>query len=323
MRASIPTGDTPEQLTLFAARLPHRPYCTDELGSLQIRGQRQALRRRYLQVNPPTLRFWSVFDIDRPGAVLAWDDAGLPAPSWAAMNPDNGHAHVAWGLSAPVLTSDAARREPLRYLVAIESAYRAALEADPAYGGLVTKNPAHRHWRVLWGDTMARELGELADWVDLPRHLPARDVRPENVGLGRNCNVFELLRHWAYREVRAWKLARSHGAFIYWQQECYSRALRYNGDLPCPMDPSECWHIAKSVSRWVWTRFDITASDQRFSRLQAARGRKKGESKRQAGLRLLAAGATVSEVQQALEVAPRTVKYWRAQIRQSEGVQKP
>ncbi|WP_250145402.1 replication initiation protein, partial [Escherichia coli] len=40
---------------------------------------------------------------------MAWDAAGLPPPTWTAQNPENGHAHIAYALSAPVAKSDAAR----------------------------------------------------------------------------------------------------------------------------------------------------------------------------------------------------------------------
>jgi len=40
-------------------------------------------------------------------------------------------------------------------------------------------------------------------------------------------------------------------------------------------DPfSETTHIVRSVEKWGWLKFDLTASDKRFSELQAARGRR-------------------------------------------------
>ena len=323
-------GDTPAaQMDLFKERLPNKPYCAEEIGATRIRNIPHALRHRYIQVNPPHLRFWSVFDVDRDvGGILAWNDALLPKPAWAAMNPENGHAHISWGIEAPVLVSDAGRRAPIRYLVGVEAGYRAALRADPGFGGLITKNPTNKHWRVFWGDQMLYSLEELAEYIDIPRFVPRRDKNPEEIGLGRNCIAFDWLRLWAYKNVRGWKRATTHGAFIYWQQECYQRVLTRNGDFAEPMDPRECWHIAKSVSRWVWNRFDIEASDKRFSNLQRARGRSKGKTTRQFGLELLATGKTVREVMDLCGVARRTVMNWRRELNEryassGEGVQKP
>ncbi|MFA0159231.1 replication initiation protein, partial [Vibrio sp. 10N.261.46.A3] len=60
--------------------LPHKPYCTDELGVTYIRPKITAIKKKYLQVNQPKLVTYLIFDIDRQGAVLAWYDCNLPPP---------------------------------------------------------------------------------------------------------------------------------------------------------------------------------------------------------------------------------------------------
>ena len=77
--------------------------------------------------------------------------------------------------------------------------------------------------------------------------------------------------------------------FVYWQAEAYEKALGRNGDFENPIDGRECYHVAKSVARWTWNKFDIAASDARHaariaathtSEIQAERGRKSGEARR-------------------------------------------
>ena len=154
------------QLELFTRNLPKRPYAVDQLGDrLLITSPSRALRRRLIQANPPWMRVFAVFDIDRPGAALAWEDTDLPSPLWTAENRENGHAHSAWCLEAPVLLGQHDRQTPMRYLCAVESAMRERLGADPAYGGLITKNPAHGHWRTLWGPEHRYTLAELAEYL--------------------------------------------------------------------------------------------------------------------------------------------------------------
>ena len=180
------------QLDLFAdtARWPRKPYCSDDKTASSIRTLQHALKRPYIQANPPHMRIWSIYDVDRAGAALAWDDANLPPPAWAAVDRQSTRGHLVWGLSVPVLVdSPDMRQGPMRYLCAVEAAFRAKLQADQGYSGLMTKNPAHEMWRVLRGPQMAYELDELADWVDLPKHLPKR--KPEEIGLGRNVTIFE------------------------------------------------------------------------------------------------------------------------------------
>lgn len=305
-----------EQADLFnPSRWPKRPYCSDDLESgVRIRSLRQALSKVYIQANPPHLRVWSIYDVDRPGGGLSWETENLPAPSWATINKQNGHAHLVWGLKAPVLVdSEDLRQGPLRYLCAVESAFRERLQADQGYSGLITKNPAHPLWWTLRGNRMDYELGELADWVDLPKHLPKR--KPQEIGLGRNVTVFDWLRHYAYRQIRHYKGDVRN--FVLWQSHLNGKALGRNGDLLHPLDGREVWHIAVSVAKWTWRRFDIEASDARFAALQAHRGRAGGLAKgqanedRRASARLMAAsGVTQAAIADELSVHINTVANW-------------
>ena len=309
-----------EQPDLFAPeRWPKKPYCSDDLQSgLRIRSLASALKKPYIQANPPHLRVWSIYDVDRPGAGLAWEEAGLPPPAWSTVNRDNGHAHLVWGLVAPVLVdSPDMRQAPMRYLCAIEAAFRAVLQADCGYSGLITKNPSHPLWRTLMGPQLGYDLGELAEYVDLPKHLPKRG-KVEEVGLGRNVTLFEWLRQYAYRHIRHYKGDVRN--FVLWQSHLNNKALLRNGDFHTPMDGREVWHVAKSVSKWTWQKFDLEVSDAKFSALQAHRGAK-GLAKRwgdnedkQASARLMAAkGMSARAIASALGVNNATVSRWLKQ----------
>jgi hypothetical protein len=138
----------------------------------------------------------------------------------------------------------------------------------------------HPLWRLLRGPQRGYELGELAEWVDLPKHAPKR--KPEEVGLGRNVTLFDWLRQYAYRQIRHYKGDVRN--FVVWQAHLNNKALLRNGDFVIPLDGREVWHICKSVAKWTWRRFDLAASDARFSALQAARGRASGEARRQGSI---------------------------------------
>ncbi len=326
-RVADPAADDPtpklEQfdLGLFGGpeRLPRRPYCADDLAhGVRVRGLAQALTKPYIQANPPWMRVWMMLDVDHSDAALRWERAGLAAPSFMTRNRQNGHAHVVYGLAAPVLTnSPDARQAPLRYLCSIEHAYRAALEADPGFSGLITKNPLHPLWETLRGPEGFYTLGQLAAFVDLPKHMPKR--KPEEVGLGRNVTVFDWLRLHAYRHIRTYKGDVRN--FVLWQSHLNLKGLERNGEFAHPMDPKEVWHIAKSVARWTWRRFDLAASDARFSSLQATRGRAggiaSGEARaaasedRRASARLMRArGMTQAAIAAALGVHVNSVANW-------------
>jgi len=63
---------------LDPARWPRKPYCSDDKTARNIRPFLSALKRSYIQPNPPHLRVWSIYDVDYSGAALAWYDAMLP-----------------------------------------------------------------------------------------------------------------------------------------------------------------------------------------------------------------------------------------------------
>lgn len=312
-------------LDLFAdaARWPRKPYCTNDLAEgLRIRSLKHALTRKYIQANPPHLRVWSIFDIDRPGGGLAWEDANLLPPSWASVNRKNGHAHLVWGLSAPVLVDSlSARVAPMRYLAAIESLMRERLQADPGYSGLITKNPAHPLWWTLRGPRDSYDLGELSEWLPgLEKHIPRRaDPRAlDRVGLGRNVTLFDTLRLWSYRAVRKYWGGGLQG-WNAWLSACNNQALYMNGDLfgVNTLDGREVWHIAKSVGKWTWQNFNAGS----FSKRQADLGRKGGvasgvaraaanEDKRASARLMRASGMTQQAIADELGVTQRTISTW-------------
>lgn len=302
------------QLDLFAApRLARRPYATDDLAAGIWRDEpTRALERAYIEANCSSLVWRVTFDVDRQGAALAAEDAGLAVPSWVATNPLNSHAHIGYELETAVVRSDAGRLRPLRYLAAVEDAYTRALRADAGYAGLICKNPHSAIWRVQALRQQGYTLGELAEYVDLQPYVAGR-LQPAGP-LGRNCLLFDSVRHWAYREIRA---ARQAGSFEGWQAEVVRRAALMNCfvgmELRCsePLAVNEVRAIARSVARWTWSRFDLAASDARFSARQAARGAKANnqvEAGRASGKARAAASADARRIAQELRAQGLSVR---------------
>lgn len=223
-----------------------------------------ALQQSHIQPNAPLEVAWLVFDLDYKGAALAWEQANLPPPTFTVVNPENAHAHVFYGLVAPVGLSDAARNAPIRYAAAVQAAFVARLRADPGYVGLIAKNPLHDAWRVLSVPKLY-DLAELAEYVDLPRSLPKR----AEVGLGRHCTLFDMLRSWAYQWVREYK--RNGATLDQWRAALLRQAEALN-NFPVPLAFGDVKATAKSVARWTWAQFN----DSAFSAIQSARGRRGG-----------------------------------------------
>jgi hypothetical protein len=296
----------PVQHGLFTARLPRRAYATDTLSTgIRLLPAAVAIQKRHIQANPPTSTCWLLFDVDRPDAALRWEDVGLPAPTWVARNPANGHAHLAYGLSVPVATSDAARAAPLRLAAAIQAAYVAQLGADVHYTGLITKNPLHPAWQVTWhcrGEHDLYALQDLADYVTL-----GKKTAPKTLGaLGRNCALFDALRLWAYKAVRGYF---KPGGMADWQAAVHAHARAHN-TFTAPLPEPEVRAIARSVAKWVWQRF----SPAEFRARQGKRGRRKGEAVRVALLpvvhQLRAEGMSLRDVAAEVGVSYQTVLNW-------------
>ena len=132
--SNLTTLEPPRQLALFSARLPRRPYCSDDLGfGLKILPAQEALEKRFIQYNPPAMIHWLAFDIDRPYIGFENEWHVLAAPNIVVINPLNQHAHYLYGIAAGVSTTSASRDKPRRLLSAIDEAYRHALDADPGF----------------------------------------------------------------------------------------------------------------------------------------------------------------------------------------------
>lgn len=268
--------NTITQLSLFddQTRFPKAAYCSDGKGfPTRLRRFPLALKKPQIQINPPTLTYWLIFDIDREQGGLAWDFAGLPYPTWSVVNPENGHAHIVYGLEVPVCTSEAARLAPLRYLAAVYSALAERMGADKGYAGLLTHNPTHKQWRTYWGRRQPYSLGELADYLDLPPYSDhfkkdAQNAANQDVfAYGRNCTLFDQLRAWAYVAVRDY---RGNKVRV-WNEAVAAQAESLN-TFATPLMAAEVKSIAKSVAKWVW-KHDKEAY-ARFREVQRGRGLK-------------------------------------------------
>jgi hypothetical protein len=222
-----------------------------------------ALKRAYVDPNCRNLLWAMVFDIDRPGAAVAWTDANMPRPNWVTQNPRNGHAHLGYALDAPVSRSEASRASPQRYLARIQHGMTVALEADRAYTHRLTKTPGHAKWRTLWERPEPYALDELRDYLG-PR-LPLRISRYEAVGEGRNITLFDGLRRWAYR-----------ARLDFTDRDLWDRACRAHADalnaFACPLPTREVHQVAKSVAGWTWKNIDAEA----FAAIQSSRGKRSG-----------------------------------------------
>jgi hypothetical protein len=251
---------------VFPALLPAKPFCSDDLRfGLRVRSRAYALRFNYVQLNGPTNLCFLPFDIDRKHAAFAWEEANLPAPNIIAVNPQNGHAHIIYTLANPVHALAQSRSAPLRYLADIERGMIRRLEADPRYSGLIAKNPMATRWRTQWLAPFPYRLDALdaALTRDDKRRIPAWQ---QEIGLGRNCTLFDELRLIAYREVLIFKRQNRSAAHFRTRLEEIAMGLnlQFATSATGPLGYAEVRGIARSISNFCWREFSCA----RFSAIQ-------------------------------------------------------
>jgi DNA-binding CsgD family transcriptional regulator len=229
--------------------LPPKPYCTNELGSLRILPRDMAITHNYIQHNRIDNLSWLVFDVDRPTAIFDWDDLHAPAPNFLVQNPENGHAHLFYGLETPVHMQYTANIKPIKYASAIEFALCKLLDADKGYSGLISKNPIAKKWSVFYYQPELYDLDWLAGWLVLPKRAVHQESA-KSYGLGRNCSLFDATRLWAYSAIREPEYRNN---FTLFSQAVSGFALEQNiTSFSTPLHNNEVGHIVKSVAKWTY-----------------------------------------------------------------------
>lgn len=310
----------------FYKNLPHKPYCSFGKGQKTlIRSKKHAVQYPLIQVNPPHLVNYLIFDIDASDAYLHFFDANLPTPSWIAKNPKNGHCHICYALKTPVCKTENARMKPLRYLASIEYSYAKKLGADLRYTGVLTKNPLDADWQTTFLSPVEYELAELADFIDLETKPKAAN---EVSGLGRNCMMFDTVRHWAYKAIRA----HLNCGYDSWYAEVLKVAVDANQAFLEPLPYSEIKATAKSIARWVWRNH--AEAHAKFIERQSVKGKAgaavansrgacsaggaarsaKYSDLRQQALVLRVQGHSYTEIAKTLNIGRRTAINWCSQV---------
>lgn len=227
----------------------------------------QALKHRHIGYNSDYMLSALVLDVDHDHAehhikALAYDAETIPEPSWITVNPATGHAHVGYLIGEPITRTDAGRRRPIEYAADIERTLTARVGADRAYRNVVTRNPLYPLHGQWWGSG-PYSLGELHESLG-KLCKPVPEVR--EAGLGRNVDLFDSTRAYAYRAFK------SHDTYEPFRLAVELHAVAMNGErFDVPLTRSEVAGVARSVAAWVWRTFTRNEQQGLFSEIQRRR----------------------------------------------------
>jgi hypothetical protein len=215
-------------------------------------------------------RHFLMLDYDVKGSNTAVDHHHYDIePNFITYNPANLNHQAFWFLRDAVHCQDGSKhKKPYLYLRAIEQAYDEKYSGDKHFARYISRNPLHVFADTDWRHERKYSLGELAEVVNLNQKRIVSGGRQQQ-GVGRNREVFDDLRQWAYKQSKI-------DSYDAWLNKLLVKAIGYN-TYSNPMDLKEVEQIAKSVAKYTFNRtFDESFTDYvartHTSDIQAKRG---------------------------------------------------
>lgn len=263
---------------ILKSQIPLKPYATNDLEfGLTIQNKNKALDMLYLQVNHPLYLHTMIFDLDKENCFYEFENAHLPIPSFITKSPESGRCHYGYMLNAPISSTEKSRQKPVKFARAVYFNMATRLGADLSYAGLITKNPMNSHWSPFWSGADLYELNDLADCFD-DLEDPKKRENTE-FAFGRNVEIFDTQRKWAYKNVLKYKNESSFDAFykeLLLKCETFNSFANYNNLLPY----KELVSTAKSIAKFCWKEFSNEKLHDIQSKKQKARRSKRTEKQK-------------------------------------------
>lgn len=261
-------------------KLPSHIFCTDDYrcGGKQM-SKEFGISKNYIQVNTPKYQQAILLDHDDEAfmADLRYEHSHLPIPNIVIENKGNGRAHSITLLRSPVPKTEKSHKHPIAYCKAVETALTLEYDADPYYNHIWVKNPFSDAYRVHVLRDEPYDLGELADKLEIKPFtakeakaeivLAKKRAESEGMFLGRNCHLFDMVRHWAYQEIRNYR----DTDLELWRSAVMQETMVQNATLNSPLDFNELKGIAKSIARFCWNKDG--EAQARFKATQSHRGK--------------------------------------------------
>lgn len=252
---------------------PKRPFATNDYSKgLYQHDRDSALKMRHIETAPKAYRNMITLDLDIPDAARFLQDIigdeQIATPNFIVENPDTTHAHATW-----ILGIGASGEKPQAFMEDVRKKMTIRAGGDLGYNNRTMRNPLYFPTQQLTDELYTLEfLNSLVKDVKLPKRNTDKRANPDMLAMGRNTATFELLRHFAYANWYAF-----HETPAAYEAAITEKAHEINCTHESALPPTEINATVKSVIRWVNKNFSI----KDFLAIQAARGRKSGNARRQ------------------------------------------
>ena len=271
--------DTPNVVKTVFDRAPQFLLCCDDFTQgVHRQNKSKAFLKKNVQIDKRGCCSVILIDIDRRGAATAYEDVGLPPPSWSCTNPKNGHAHIAYVLDDPIWRTDSLIDSPVRLLRAVRHAINTMLGGDQNYAAKLTKNPLHPDWIVdIINKTYT--LSELMEYIP-GKYLQKQKIHRETYEntdtiSSRNKAVFDAVRLKHYPEWS--KLVHLPRGALF--ERLLASAHQANV-FPEPLSERELITICRSIERFMRKQYRTPADSVPFQRRQKIRQRLAAKQRR-------------------------------------------
>ena len=256
-------------LSRFFENLPNYPRGTDSLKAGCRRSPKHvAIKRRYIELNKENYSVtYLPYDCDSPIGMLMWHIRSLPPPTLSVSNWDNFRSHLTWELETSVHLGGNASQRAINYLDVVRRGFTQALDADPSFGGLLSKNPLSDFWFVDAYDRVydLDELAEAVRDITLPKKQSSKkheiEYEPDD-----SLFVYHNTRWYMYTITADYDRSEP----LYDKADAYVRELSTDFSLNLP--ESKIRSNAKSISKFCWNhRDDFIANRAAFIEIQRQR----------------------------------------------------
>ena len=300
-----------------------------------------ALKNEHIQPNHENMWKFIIIDddVNSPDAYL---DLPVPRPNMVVINPESGHCQRWYFLETGVSRTPLSKRNIRDYYLSTVFKLTAIYHGDAAYNGQLARNPLHPKHICLYPRLKPYTLKELNSGMGISKsdyengnpdkseaflriqeYCRQNKKMSENMGAGRNCTIFDVLR------VKAYKIHHEYGTETDFALDLRFEAQKINKNFfpTNPLPDKEIKDISNSIARYCFKKLCNRNFFSSFIEQQKVLGRLGGKarSRKYEGARKKCfdlytqdPSLKVSEIAQACSVNERTIRNYLKDIKKQK-----